>query len=60
VATREDLRRIALALPETATDNDGFSYTVAGKSIVWRLRAPKALLRTVEMEQTTRARPQNQ
>jgi hypothetical protein len=35
VATREDLRRIALALPGTATDNDGFSYTVAGKAIVW-------------------------
>ena len=35
MATREDLRRIALALPQTATDNDGFSYTVAGKSIVW-------------------------
>jgi hypothetical protein len=35
VATREDLRRIALALPQTATDNDGFSYAVAGKAIVW-------------------------
>ena len=35
MATREDLRRIALSLPETATDNDGFSYGVAGKAIVW-------------------------
>jgi hypothetical protein len=35
VATRDDLRRIALALPETTTDNDGFSYNVAGKAIVW-------------------------
>ena len=35
MATREDLRRIALSLPETTTDNDGFSYTVAGKAIVW-------------------------
>ena len=35
MATREDLRRIALSLPETATDNDGFSYGVAGTAIVW-------------------------
>jgi hypothetical protein len=46
VATREDLRRIALALPQTATDNDGFSYAVAGKAIVWtwleRLHPKKA------------------
>ena len=35
MATREDLRRIALALPQTTTDNDGFSYGVAGKAIVW-------------------------
>ena len=46
MATREDLRRIVLALPETATDNDGFSYTVAGKAIVWtwleRLHPKKA------------------
>ena len=35
MATREDLRRIALSLPAAATDNDGFSYTVAGKAIVW-------------------------
>ena len=35
MATRDDLRRIALALPETTTDNDGFSYGVAGKAIVW-------------------------
>jgi len=46
VATREDLRRIVLALPQTATDNDGLSYTVAGKAIVWtwleRLHPKKA------------------
>ena len=35
MATRNDLRRIALSLPQTATDNDGFSYSVAGKAIVW-------------------------
>ena len=35
MATRDDLRRIALALPETTTHNDGFSYSVAGKAIVW-------------------------
>ena len=35
MATREDLRRIALSLPETTTENDGFSYAVAGKAIVW-------------------------
>jgi len=35
MATRDDLRRVALALPETTTDNDGFSYSVAGKAIVW-------------------------
>jgi hypothetical protein len=46
VATRDELRRIALALPETTTDNDGFSYSVAGKAIVWtwleRLHPKKA------------------
>ena len=35
MATRDDLRRICLSLPETTTDNDGFSYAVAGKAIVW-------------------------
>jgi hypothetical protein len=35
MATRDDLRRIALSLPGTTTDNDGFSYSVAGKAIVW-------------------------
>ncbi len=35
MATREDLRRLALALPQTTTDNNGFSYSVAGKPIVW-------------------------
>jgi hypothetical protein len=35
VATREDLRRIALALPETTGDEAGSSYAVGGKAIVW-------------------------
>jgi hypothetical protein len=35
MAPRDDLRRIALSLPATVTDNDGFSYSVAGKAIVW-------------------------
>jgi len=35
MATRDDLRRVALALPKTTTDNDGSSYSVAGKAIAW-------------------------
>ena len=35
VATREDLRRIALSLPETTADEGGWNYAVAGKKIVW-------------------------
>jgi hypothetical protein len=35
VATREDLRRTALALPETTGDETGSSYAVAGKAITW-------------------------
>ena len=35
MATREDLREIALSLPGTTTDNDGFSYGVSNKAIVW-------------------------
>jgi len=35
VATRDDLRRIALALPETTGDEAGSSYSVAGKAICW-------------------------
>ena len=35
MATREDLRQIALALPETIGDESGSSYKVAGKAIVW-------------------------
>jgi hypothetical protein len=35
MATREDLRRIALSLPETTGEEGGGTYAVAGKSIVW-------------------------
>ena len=35
MATRDDLRRIALSLPETSGDAGGLQYDVAGKSIVW-------------------------
>ena len=35
VATREDLRRIALSLPETTADDGGGSYAVVGRKIVW-------------------------
>ena len=37
MATQEDVRRIALALPE-ATEGDGFSFAVAGKGFVWLWR----------------------
>ena len=35
MATRDDLRRIALALPETTGDETGSSYSVRGKAIAW-------------------------
>ena len=35
MATREDLRRIAPALPATAGDETGSSYAFAGKAIAW-------------------------
>ena len=35
MATREDLRQIALSLPEVTGDESGSNYAVAGKSIVW-------------------------
>jgi hypothetical protein len=46
MASRDQLCRIALSLPGTTTDNDGFSYSVAGKAIAWtwleRLHPKKA------------------
>jgi hypothetical protein len=38
VATQDDVRRIALALPETALDPDSFSFNVGGKAFVWAWR----------------------
>ena len=35
MASRVVLRRFALSVPNTWTENDGFSYGVAGKAIVW-------------------------
>lgn len=35
MASREDLARIALSLPETTSDELGWSYSVAGKAFVW-------------------------
>ena len=35
MATREDLRRLALSLPETTVDETDSSYSVAGKAIAW-------------------------
>ena len=35
MATREDLRRIALALPEVVEGEDASRYTVDGKLIAW-------------------------
>ena len=34
MATRDDVRRVALSLPE-AIEEPGFSFTVAGKGFVW-------------------------
>jgi hypothetical protein len=35
VATRDDLRRIALSLPEVVEDDDGARYTLGGKLVAW-------------------------
>jgi hypothetical protein len=34
MATRDDVRRIALSLPQ-ATETEGFAFQVAGKSFAW-------------------------
>lgn len=35
MATQEDVRRIALGLPETTEDPNGFRLFVKGKQFVW-------------------------
>jgi hypothetical protein len=35
MATQRDVRKIALALPETSEDPDGFRFFVKGKQFVW-------------------------
>ena len=35
MATRDDVRRIALSLPETAEDPNGFKFLVDGKQFAW-------------------------
>jgi hypothetical protein len=35
VADQDDVRRIALALPEVVEGEDGFGFSVRGKSIAW-------------------------
>ena len=36
MATRDDVQRIGLSLPETSEDPDGFSLRVDGKAFVWQ------------------------
>jgi hypothetical protein len=35
MATQDDVRRIALSLPETTEDPDGFKFLIDGKQFVW-------------------------
>ena len=52
MATRDDVRRIALSLPE-AREEPGFSFTVAGKGFAWpwmeRLDPKKARVPNLEV-----------
>ena len=51
VATRDDLRGIALSLPEVVEGEDGTRFTIDVEELerilldAWRARAPKALLK---------------
>jgi hypothetical protein len=38
MATQDDVRRLALALPSTTEDPDYFSFKVEGKAFVWAWR----------------------
>lgn len=38
MATQDDVRRLALAMPETAEEDGDFRFTVAGKAFVWAWR----------------------
>jgi hypothetical protein len=38
MATQDDVRRIALSLPDTSEDADAFRFWVAGKAFVWAWR----------------------
>jgi hypothetical protein len=48
MATRADVRRIALSLPATVEAEDRFAFSVGVRELLtdaWRTQAPKALVR---------------